>query len=120
MVRVCQKAANISEDFGLYLSLNFVRQLVAIGPEELDAVVLIRVVRRGDHDAEVRAKRSHKHRDSGGRDRAELNDVHADRCEAGDQRRLDDVTGKPRVLPNHDTMAVFPFGKHMTRGHTDF
>ena len=54
------------------------RQLAALGVEELDPVVLRRVVRGGDHGAEVEREQ----RDGGGRQHAGEDRVPARRCDA--------------------------------------
>ena len=51
----------------LYLAFDFVGELVAVRAEQLDAVVLVRIVRGGDHHAEVGAHRARQHGDGGGR-----------------------------------------------------
>jgi hypothetical protein len=66
--------------------LDLVGQLVAVRAEQLDAVVVERIVRGGDHDAEIGAHRARQHGDRRRRHRAEQQHVHADRGEAGDQR----------------------------------
>ena len=43
--------------------LDLVRQLVSVGAEQLDAVVLVRVVRGRNHHPEVAAHRARQHRD---------------------------------------------------------
>ena len=87
--------------------LDLVRELVAVGPKKLDAVVVERVMRRRNHDAEVGAHRTGQHRNSRRRHRSEQQHVHADRGEAGHQRGLDHVPGEPGILADHDTMTVF-------------
>ena len=57
--------------------LDLVGELVAVGTEQLDAVVLIGIVRGRDHDADVGAQRAGQHGDAGRRQRAEQHDVHA-------------------------------------------
>jgi hypothetical protein len=86
--------------------LDLVRELEAVGPEQLDAVVFIGVVRGRDHDAKVRAHGAGEHGDRGRGHRAEKQHVHSDRGEAGDERSLDHVAGKPRVLADHDPVPV--------------
>ena len=67
--------------------LVLVGELVAVGPEQFDAVVDERVVARRDHHAEVGAHRPGQHRHRRGRHRPDHHHVHADAGEAGDQRR---------------------------------
>ena len=83
-----------------------VAELVAVRAEQLDAIVGERIVRGGDHHAEVGAHRPRQHRDRRRRHRPEQHDVHADRGEAGDHRRFHHVAGKARVLADHDSMAM--------------
>ena len=86
--------------------LVLVAELVAVGAEQLDAVVGERIVRGGDHHAEVGAHRPGQHRHRRGRHRAEQHDVHADAGEAGDHRRFHHVAGQARVLADHHAVAV--------------
>ncbi len=84
-----------------------VGELAAVGAEELDAVVLVLVVRSGDHHAHIGAQASRQHGDGRRRQRAEQKDIHADGGEAGGQCVLDHVARKPRVLADHHAMAMF-------------
>ncbi len=94
--------------------LDVVGQLVAVGTEQLDAVVVERIVRGGDHHAEVGAHRARQHGDGRRRHRTELQHVHADRGEARLQRGLDHVAGQPRVLADHDAMTMIAAQEHQT------
>jgi hypothetical protein len=67
----------------LDFQLQLVGQLVAIGTEELDAVVVERIVRGRDHHAEIGAQRPRQHGDGGCRHRAEHDRHHADGGETG-------------------------------------
>ena len=86
--------------------LLLVRELVAVRTEELDAVVVIRIVGGGDHDAEIGAERARQHGDGGRRQRAEQEHVHAGGEKPGGQRLLDHVARKPCVLADHRAVAV--------------
>ena len=97
---------HVAVDQAFDLALDLVRKLVAVRAEQLDAVVVERVVRGRDHHPQVGAHRAGEHGDGRGRHRPELQHVHAHGGEAGDQRRLDHVAGKPGVLADHDAMAV--------------
>ena len=92
--------------------LGLVGKLVAVGPEQLDAVVVERIVRGRDHDADVGPHRARQHGDGRGRHRAEQQHVHADRGEARDQRRLDHVAGQPGILADHHAMAMLAAAEH--------
>ena len=69
----------------------------AVG-EELDAVVVVRIVRRADHDARRQAQRARQVRDRRRGQRPGQIDVDAGGGEAGLQRGLEQVAGDPRVL----------------------
>ena len=60
------------------LALGIIGQLVAVRPEQLDAVVIERVVRCRNHDAEVGAHRTGEHGDRRSGHWAEQQHVHAD------------------------------------------
>ena len=62
----------------LDLHLGLVGQLVAVGVEQLDAVVVVGVVGGRDHHAEVGAQRARQHGDRRRRHRPEQEHVHAD------------------------------------------
>ena len=102
-------------DFGLGL----VGKLVAVRPEQLDAVVHVGVVGGRDHHAEIGAQRAGQHGDGRRRHRPELEHVHAHRGEARDERGFDHVAGQPRVLADHDAMPVRAIGEELASGHAD-
>ncbi len=95
--------------------LDVVRELVAVGSEQLDAVVVERIVRGRDHHAEIGAHRARQHRNGRRRHRTEQQHVHADRGEARLQRRLDHVAGQPRILADHDAMPMIAALEHEAR-----
>src|SRR6185437_4476710 len=101
-----QLLAEIGIEQRLDLQLHLVAELVAVRPEDLDAVVVERIVRGGDHDAEVGAHRVREHGDAGRRHRAGQEHVHTDRGEASDQRVLDHVAGEAGVFADQHAMAV--------------
>ncbi len=107
-----QTLGHVGLDQRLDLLLDIVGQLIAVGAEQFYAVVVEWIVRGRNHDAEIGAHGTRQHGDGGGRHRAEQQHVHADRCEAGHQRVLDHVTGQPRVLPDHDAVAVVTALEH--------
>ncbi len=111
--------AQIAVDQRFDLELDLVGQLVAVRPEQLDAVVVIRVVRGGDHHAEIGAHRARQHRNRRRRHRAGQQHIHPDRSEARHQRGLDHITGQPRVLADQHTMPVIAVLEHHPRGLTN-
>src|SRR6185503_11558330 len=90
-----------------------VRELKAVAREELDAVILVRIVRRADHHARGNANRAREVRHRRRRDRTAHVDVDARRREAGLERGLDHVARDARVLADeHGRMRTLP-GQHL-------
>ena len=89
---------------GLDLAFALVRQLVAVRPEQLDAVVGRRIVRGRNHDPQIRPHRARHHRHRRGRQGAEQTHIHADRGEARHQGRLDHIARQTRILADHHQM----------------
>ena len=104
--RFGEPAGEVVVDQRLDVRLDLVRQLEPVGPEQLDAVVLVKIVRGGDHHAEIAAHRARQHRHRRRRRRAEQQHVHADRGEAGDHRVFDHVAGEAGVLADDDAVAI--------------
>ena len=117
--RSCRAGASssvVGADISASISqLGLVGELVAVGIEQLDAVVVEGIVRGRDHHAEVGAQRAREHGDRRRRHRPEQEHVHADGGEARHQRRLDHVARQPRVLADHDAMAVLAAGEQLAR-----
>jgi hypothetical protein len=86
--------------------LDLVGELVPVGAEQLDAVILERIVRGRDHDAEIGAQAARQHGDGRRRQRPDQHDIHAHGDEARGQRRLDHIAREPRVLADDDKMAM--------------
>ncbi len=86
--------------------LDGVGELVAVGPEELDAVVLIGVVGGRDDDAEIGPERARQHGHGRRRLRPQQDHIHPHGDEACRQRRLQHIAGEPRILADDDTVAV--------------
>ena len=118
-VRLGEQLIRVAQDQRLDLFLGLVGELVAIRPEQLDAVIEIRIVRGRDHDAQIGAQRADQHGDGLRRDRAQLYDVHAHGGEARNECRLDRIARKPCVLADHDAMTPAAIGVQMPGGHAD-
>ena len=86
--------------------LDGVGQLVPSGGEQLDAVVRHRVVRRGDHHAEVGVERAHQVRDGGRGQHADAERVGARSGEPGDDRGLQHLAAGPRIAADDGDRAV--------------
>jgi hypothetical protein len=93
------------------LLLDGVRQLGAVLGEELDAVVLERVVRGGNDDAGRQAQRARQVGDRGRRHRAGQHDVDAGGGKAGFQGRFEHVAGNARVLADQYRRAAARAGR---------
>ena len=91
-----------------------------VRPEELDSVVVERIVRRRDHDTEIGAHRARQHPDCRRGNRTGEQDVHAHRRETGHQSRLDHVPGEARILADQDAMLVIAVSEDQPGGLTDF
>ena len=91
---------------GLDLVFQVVGQLEAVPAEELDAVVLRRVVRRRDHDPAIGTQLAHEEGDRGRRDDAGQQRVGAPRADARYQRGLKQVAASARVAPDDDPSAA--------------
>ncbi len=94
----------------------FVRELVAVRSEQLDAVVGIMVVAGGDHHAKIGAQAAGEHGDAGRRQRAEQHHVHALGGEARGQRRFQHVAGEAGVLADDDEVAARPVAAEIAGG----
>ena len=105
-VRTGELARQIAVEQLLDLRLDVVGKLVAVGAEQLDAIVLERIVRGGDHHADVGAHRARQHGDGRRRHGAEQQRIHADGGEARHQRIFDHIAGEPRILADDDAMAA--------------
>ena len=112
-----QLSGHVRVDQGLYLFLRPIGQLVAVRPEQLDAVVLIRIVGSGNHDAEIGSQAAGQHGHRRRRHRPGQNDVHPRGDEAGRERGLQQVAGEPGVLPDHHGMTMRPAGEDMASRH---
>ncbi|MCW0450404.1 hypothetical protein NB706_003238 [Xanthomonas sacchari] len=86
---------------GLDRLLGGVVELLAVGGKELDAVVVVRVVRGADDDAGVGTESAREERHRRSRHRPEQLHVGAGRDQPGLQRRLEHVAGDARVLADH-------------------
>ena len=85
---------------------DLVGELRAAEGEELDAVVGRRVVRRGDHHAEVGADAVDQERRRGGRDDAGVEHVDAGAREAGRDRGGEELAGDARVARDDGDRAA--------------
>ena len=102
---------DVGEDLLLHLLFDGVGQLVALLVEDLDAVVLIRIVRGGDDNARVRALEHGEIRDRRRRQHAERHHIAADGADACNERTFEHIGRNARVLADRDDRlsALFLF-----------
>ena len=86
----------------LDLRLDLVGQLEPVGGEDLDAVVLVGIVRRADHHARVGTHGRGDEGDARGRQRPHQHDVGPGRDDPGLERALQHVAREPGVLADDD------------------
>ena len=104
--RRTERVDRVREHEPLDLRLDLVGQLEPRPAEELDAVVLERVVGGGDDHPGVRAECPREERDPGRGERTDEQHVDAHRADAGRHRGLEHVAGEPRVLADQDLVPV--------------
>src|SRR4051812_34175356 len=102
--RAAPRRVGVEERFDLLLAR--VAQLLAMRVEELDAVVLRRVVRRRDLGTEVEGEQ----RDRGGRQHTGQHSVPAGRSDPAGERFLELDTRGARVAADEDATAAGPQG----------
>ena len=90
--------------------LQVVRELVAVGSENLQPVVLKRIVRGRDHHACAAAHALREVGDRRRRHRTHQEDVHARGNQSAGERRLEHVAGDARILADDDPVAVGTLG----------
>ena len=95
-----------AENQALDLILDLVVELVAVGAEELDAVVVVRIVRGGDDDAGIGAEAAGDVGDPRRGQRADEQHIHAHREDAGGEGVLEHVAGKAGVFAQHNLVAA--------------
>ena len=103
-------------DFGFIL----VTEFKSIMTEQLDAVVMIGVVRGGNHDTDICAQRARQHGYCWGWHRAKLENIHAGGREARNKRVFDHIAGKAGILTHNDAVAVCAAFERYTHSHANF
>ena len=83
-----------------------VGQLETVRAEQLDAIVLERIVAGGNHDAKIGAHLAGQQGNGGSGEGAGHDHVHSHTGKAGDQRAFHHVARQPGVLADHDTVPV--------------
>ena len=104
--RTAGRAVPVLVQVPLDLGLDRVVELDAAAGEELDAVVGHRVVGGGEHHAEVGAERAGEVGDARRGQHPEQQDVDPRRGQAGDDGRLEELSGDARVPADDGERAV--------------
>ena len=112
IARARQARRQIRTDKRLDLGFHIVRKLEPVGTEQLDAVVLVQVVRGRDHHAKVRAHGAGEHGDRWRGNGAEQQHIHANRGKACHHRIFDHVARQARVLADDHAMAMVATLEH--------
>ncbi len=92
----------------LDLVLGVIVQLVAVGAEQLDPVVLIRVVRGRDHRRHLQTVTAQEHRSGGRRQDTAQQRVAPSGGDAGGDRGLEHVAGFPGVADDQHLWPLVP------------
>ena len=102
---------DIGEDFLLHLLFNRVRKLIPLLIENLDAVMLVGVVRSGDDNARVRPLEHSEIRNRRCRQHAEGHHITANGADSRNQRAFQHIGRNARVLADGDDRlsALFLF-----------
>ncbi len=101
-----QTHGHVLVEHRLDLLFDLVIELEAVRAEELDAVVLVGIVRCRDHHTDIGAQRARQHGHSRRRNRAKKKDVKAGSGEPRDQGVFQHVARQARILADHDAIAV--------------
>ena len=92
----------VVQDQLLHPLLHGVRQLIALGVEHLDAVILIGIMAGGDDHTGIRSVVAHQIRHCGGRDHTQQLHIRAHAAQASGQGRFQHIRGNAGVLTNGD------------------
>ena len=101
---------HIVKDFLFDERLQVVRELEAIRSEDLQPIVLIRIVRRRQHDAGAASHGLSEMGDRRRRHGADQENIHAARDQSAGQRGLQHVAGDTRILADDDPVMIGPAG----------
>ena len=99
--------------------LNAVRELGAVTVEKLDAVVVVRVMRRADHHARRQSQRAREIRHRRRGHRPNQQHVNAGGSETRLKRGLKHITGHPRIFTDQYRRALgarYPRRQHLAGG----
>ena len=110
---------DVGKDLGLDLVLQFVRELIAVGSKDLDAVVVPWIVRGRDHDAGGKSIGSGQIGNAGCRDNSRADYPGPRRLQASRQDRTDPGTRFAGVLPDQDARVFVPSRQTLPQSPAD-
>ena len=108
-----ERVDRVREDEPLDLRLELVGELEPGRAEELDAVVLEGIVRRGDDDPGVGAERAGEERDARGGERPDQEHVDSHGADARGHGGLEHVAREARVLADQDLVPAIRLLRHV-------
>lgn len=101
---------HVVEDFLFHERFQVVREFEAVRAEDLQAIVFVRIMRSGQHDAGAAAHGLGQMRDRRRRHRSDQEDVHPTRDQSAGQGGLEHIAGDASVLADDDAIVVGPAG----------
>ena len=114
--RRCHAVGEVAVHQRFDLKFPFVGQFVAVRTEQLDAVIFVSIMRRGDHHPQIGPQAAGQHRDGWRRQWAQQGDVHTRTDETGGQSRLDQIARQACIFADHDFVSVRPAREQQARG----
>ncbi len=108
-----------SVERGLDLVLGVVVELESVAREQLDAVVLVGVVRRRDHRREVKAVAAHQQRRRRRREHAGEPGIATRRSHPGGDRGLEHLARLARVADDQDLRTLRFHPRHRSTGQRE-
>ena len=99
--------------------LDIVGQFESVRAEDFDSVVIGGIVRGGNHDAAIRAKRFRQMRNGGRRHRTDLQHVHAHADQAAGQGGFKHIAGEPGIFAEHGFGGIVSRAEDVCDGFSD-
>ena len=107
---------DVTDNDILDLVFNGIVQFEPFPVEELDAVVLKRIVGSGDHNTRIHLIMPHQISDRGGRHHADGDHVRADCLDPGGKRRFQHIRRDTGIRPDQDLRTALALAQHMCTG----
>jgi len=88
------------------LALDIIRELEPVGTEKLDAIIFEKIMRGGNHNAQIATQGASEHGNRGSGYGTKQHHIHAHRGETCDHGIFDHITAEARILADDDTMTM--------------